>query len=302
MPTLPPIRRSLQTVALAVLVLAAGCSSAQKEIRTASGGALPDAVAVVKESVAAIVERDPDAAAAKFTKMSSGLFAFYRGTSDLFYKYNEYYGIDESFVVRKDAQLQLHGDFHLENFGAYRSETGNVVFDLVDFDDTFRGPYLLDLRRMAVSLMIVCEEKGMAPEAEQVVMLFLRSYEQMMRSIAAGDRRADFCYRNGADVPAVDTIISAVKRIDRHEFLEKVCRTHISAGGSRRFNDDKGYAQVADLTSLKSAMDRYLDTVLPEYRKDDDYYAIKDAVISRRGGIGSAGKLRYLVLIEGMTE
>lgn len=292
---------ALFAVLAAVSLMAAGCVQHAPRIRTVEPAVVPDPVNLVKEYNANIIEQSPDAAAGKFKKMSSDLFAFYRGTSDVFYRYNEHYGVDHALVPAAGAKVQLHGDYHLENFGAYKSEQGNISFDLLDFDDAFQGPYILDLRRMAVSIRIACGEKGYADRGDEMVMLFLENYARMLKEIESGETSANFYYRSGDPQRLVQKIVEAVNRVDRHQYLEKGCKTHIANNGKRVFNKDKGYVRIRNKAFLKRAIGRYLETVLSECRHDDAYYTIKDAVINRKGGIGSAAKLKYLVLIEGDT-
>jgi Uncharacterized protein conserved in bacteria (DUF2252) len=88
----------------------------------------------------------------KLDKMSSSAFVFFRGTFHLFARDM----IDGPF--RKwpvaDAAGQIVGDLHTENFGTFRSITGEIVYDINDFDDTAPGPYEYDLRRLATSLIV----------------------------------------------------------------------------------------------------------------------------------------------------
>jgi uncharacterized protein (DUF2252 family) len=46
---------------------------------------------------------------------------------------------------------QLCGDAHVRNLGAYAAPDGRLVFDINDFDETIRGPFEWDLKRMAAS-------------------------------------------------------------------------------------------------------------------------------------------------------
>jgi len=48
---------------------------------------------------------------------------------------------------------QLCGDAHVRNLGAYAAPDGRLIFDINDFDETIRGPFEWDLKRMAASLL-----------------------------------------------------------------------------------------------------------------------------------------------------
>jgi uncharacterized protein (DUF2252 family) len=47
--------------------------------------------------------------------------------------------------------VQLCGDTHLSSFGFFASPERQLVFDLNDFDDTLRGPWEWDVKRLAAS-------------------------------------------------------------------------------------------------------------------------------------------------------
>jgi uncharacterized protein (DUF2252 family) len=47
------------------------------------------------------------------------------------------------------------GDLHLENFGIYRGMSGELTFDVNDFDDVGYGPLDLDLKRLCTSALLL---------------------------------------------------------------------------------------------------------------------------------------------------
>ena len=55
---------------------------------------------------------------------------------------------------------QLCGDAHVRNLGAYAAPDGRLVFDINDFDETIRGPFEWDLKRMAASLVLAGRGSG----------------------------------------------------------------------------------------------------------------------------------------------
>lgn len=102
-------------------------------------------------SVAATVSGRPDAAHLKLKKLSKGPFAFFRGTL------TAYVARVQPDLARRPPQLPglLLGDLHLENFGAWRSASGRVCFDLDDFDEATFGDAWVDLRRLLASAWLV---------------------------------------------------------------------------------------------------------------------------------------------------
>src|SRR4029077_10300336 len=56
--------------------------------------------------------------------------------------------------------VQLCGDAHVQNMGSFASPSGSLVFDLNDFDETIRGPWEWDVKRMATSIVLAGREGG----------------------------------------------------------------------------------------------------------------------------------------------
>ena len=56
------------------------------------------------------------------------------------------------------SKRRLCGDAHVRNLGAFAAPDGRLVFDINDFDETIRGPFEWDLKRMAASLVLAGRE------------------------------------------------------------------------------------------------------------------------------------------------
>ncbi len=80
---------------------------------------------------------------------------------------------------------QLCGDAHVRNLGAYAAPDGRLVFDINDFDETIRGPFEWDLKRMAASLVLAGRESGHKERsAQQAVVQCIERYCAQMRAFA----------------------------------------------------------------------------------------------------------------------
>src|SRR5260370_15153757 len=88
----------------------------------------------------------------KLAKMSSSPFIFFRGTYHLFAR-DMKEGPFRKWPCTKTAG-PIVGDLHTENFGSFRAITGDIVYDINDFDETTDGPYEYDLRRMVTALLL----------------------------------------------------------------------------------------------------------------------------------------------------
>src|SRR5262249_8324367 len=94
------------------------------------------------------------------------------------------------------------GDAHLSNFGGYGSPERNFVFDVNDFDETLRGPFEWDVKRLAASVEIAARANGLpAAKRTPIVLSTVRAYREAMRSFA-GLHNLDVWYAR-ADVNAI---------------------------------------------------------------------------------------------------
>jgi uncharacterized protein (DUF2252 family) len=57
-------------------------------------------------------------------------------------------------------RVQLCGDAHLSNFGAFASPERRLVFDVNDFDETLPGPFEWDVKRLTASLAVAGRDNG----------------------------------------------------------------------------------------------------------------------------------------------
>jgi hypothetical protein len=56
-------------------------------------------------------------------------------------------------------QVQLCGDAHLSNLGAFASPERKLVFDVNDFDETLPGPFEWDVKRLAASFSVAARPR-----------------------------------------------------------------------------------------------------------------------------------------------
>ena len=99
----------------------------------------PDPVELV---VNASRDRLPELLPVKWTRMVASPFGFFRGAVPLM-------AADLASLPTSGVTVQICGDAHVRNLGAFASPTGAVVFDLNDFDETMPGPWEWDVKRLA---------------------------------------------------------------------------------------------------------------------------------------------------------
>jgi uncharacterized protein (DUF2252 family) len=67
--------------------------------------------------------------------------------------------------------VQLCGDAHLSNFGAFASPERRPVFDLNDFDETLPGRFEWDVKRLVASMAVAGRGNGLGTKKQRRVAL-----------------------------------------------------------------------------------------------------------------------------------
>ena len=115
----------------------------------------------------------------RHARMLASPFAFYRGAAAVM-------AADLTATPVSGIQVQLCGDAHLANFGGFASPDRSLVFDINDFDETARGPWEWDVKRLAASVEIAGRDIGLrARPRRDAVLSTVRAYRESMRRFAA---------------------------------------------------------------------------------------------------------------------
>src|ERR1700736_4094322 len=114
----------------------------------------------------------------KYARMKVSPFAFFRGAVAIM-------AADLARLPNCGLNVQLCGDAHVQNIGAFAAPDGHLVFDLNDFDETIPGPWEWDLKRLASSFVLAGREAG-APDGScfDAVRTLVRSYREAIGRLA----------------------------------------------------------------------------------------------------------------------
>jgi uncharacterized protein (DUF2252 family) len=246
---------------------------------------------------------DPGAFRRKFRKMAASPFAFYRGSASLFYADMTGEYADDRFLDERTSRVWIHGDLHAENFGTYMNGSGELVFNVNDFDEAYVGPFSWDLKRFSASVALIGYAKALSDDViGALVGRFADAYLTELRAIAAGgdDAIGSITLANATGV--LRTVLQQARLNTRVDLLKE--QTTID-NYDRRFSIGDGVFEVDEARrgDVCAAFDQYL-TTLPEYLAHQRPIAtnIKDVVLRKGVGIGSAGLPSYNVLLEGHTQ
>jgi uncharacterized protein (DUF2252 family) len=239
-------------------------------------------------------DRLPQLLPEKYRRMRASPFAFFRGAAALM-------AADLSATPRTGVTVQICGDAHVRNLGAYAALDGTLVFDLNDFDETTAGPWEWDVKRLATSLILAGEESGLSrTRCEESVRLFVRSYRSYLRVFAtmrfATLGRYLITRRRGN--PLLDAIFRDAERVTPMRNLKKLT---IERGGRVRFHDrppvlEHVSARLA--ADIVSALGKYAATLNASRRRTFERYRPVD-VAFKLVGTGSVGTRDYVVLLFG---
>ena len=122
--------------------------------------------------------RVPELVPIRYGRMLTSPFAFYRGSAAVM-------ASDLAQTPRSGLRVQLCGDAHLSNFGAFASPDRRLVFSINDFDETLPGPWEWDVKRLAASFAIAGRENGFSSKQRRSILLAtLHEYRKAMRAFA----------------------------------------------------------------------------------------------------------------------
>ena len=149
----------------------------------------------------------------KHKLMAESPFVFFRGAAPVM-------AADLSLIPNTGIVSQLCGDAHVRNLGAFAAPDGRLVFDINDFDETLRGPFEWDLKRMASSLVLAGRESGhKEASARGAAEEFVLHYCEKMRTFAelpileVGRYQV---HRMGSVAPIHDALLKAERATPLH--------------------------------------------------------------------------------------
>lgn len=244
--------------------------------------------------------RVPSLIAIKYERMAASPFGFFRGAVPIM-------AADLSLLPHTGIISQLCGDAHIRNLGAYAAPDGRLVFDINDFDETIRGPFEWDLKRLATSLVLAGREVGVKRVAnEEAVLAFTaryRKYIELFSRMPVIDAVRYQIHRLQRVSPISTVLLKAERATPLHTLDQLTIPVKNKQGqdAGRVFKEEKPL-----LTRLSSAQSRavlaslheYRQTLLPERRHFFAQYRPIDAGF-KVVGTGSVGLRDYLIYLEG---
>ena len=268
--------------------------------------------------------RVPELLPIRYGRMASSPFAFFRGAAAVM-------AMDLATTPASGLRVQVCGDAHLVNFGIYNSPERRLMFDLNDFDETLPGPWEWDVKRLAASLVVACQDNGFDEASTiDVVRDAVRSYRSSMTSFAAMTNLQVWYSRlevenlltmikARAEAAAVKLPNDRVKALKRNvskfatrDNLQAFAKLTTIVDGEPRFRSEPPLVvPIAELAGAQGQewLLREAGRILGDYRQslEDDrrllaeQYRYRD-LARKVVGVGSVGTRAWMVLLVGRDD
>ncbi len=231
----------------------------------------------------------------KHARMQVSPFAFFRGSVSIM-------AADLARLPNSSLHVQLCGDAHVQNLGSFAAPDGKLVFDLNDFDETIRGPWEWDVKRMAASIILAGRECGHDDAGcRSAATVFAESYCSAIREFSELPilQAARHQVHREERIAPVHAALRQSERARPLDLLKKF--TAPDAHSAPRFRSAPPlYWRVTGKTArdVLNSLPEYRATLGPERRHFFDQFRPLD-IGFKVVGTGSVGLRDYVVLFEG---
>ena len=259
----------------------------------------------------------------RYERMSVSAFTFYRGGALIM-------ASDLSNTPTSGIEVQACGDAHISNFGLFNSPERRTVFDINDFDETSRGPWEWDVKRLAASVEICGRDRGFTEEQRsKAVAACVRGYREGMAKFAEMghldvwyahldiDRvLAEFAPQlKKKDRKAAHKVVGKAKAKDSIRAIAKL--TEVVDNQLRIVSNPPVIVPIRDMAEMRGRGDIYdsarteklVQLALAEYRRTlstdkrrlVELYRGMDVAL-KVVGVGSVGTRALIVVMEGANR
>lgn len=259
----------------------------------------PDPITLLQEQNRG---RVPELVPIRWGRMLQSPFAFLRGSALVM-------ASDLASTPATGLLVQAVGDAHLGNFGTFASPERTLLFDVNDFDETLRGPWEWDLKRLAASAVVAARDAGLPEQAGiGAAREAVRSYRTRLAGYAdltvldvwysRVDASAASALFRRAGLSQYRRIITEARRRTSQRVLPRL--TELTRNGGRRIVDHPPLithdALCDDHDELAAILEGYLDSVSDARRLLLGRFHLEDFA-RKVVGVGSVGTRCYIALL-----
>ena len=261
--------------------------------------------------------RVPELVPIRYGRMLVSPFTFYRGAAYPM-------AADLADVPRTGLNVQLCGDAHLSNFGAFAASDRRLVFSINDFDETLPGPFEWDVKRLVASFAVAGRDRGFnAGQRQSVNRAVTHAYREAIRKFA-GMSNLDLWYSR-IDVDEISALMGQHgSRKQRQQYERNVAKaqskdsmkafaklTTVVDGERRIVSDPPLIVPIEDVASgaapaeidefVHVTIRAYRRTLTPDRRQLLERYRYVHAA-RKVVGVGSVGTRAWIVLMLGRDD
>jgi uncharacterized protein (DUF2252 family) len=235
--------------------------------------------------------RISDLVPVKMARMAISPFGFFRGNVQVM-------AADMATLPTTGIPVQICGDAHVRNLGAYAGPDGRLIFDINDFDETIRAPWEWDLRRLGASLVLAGREAGNSEsKCGDAVAACARMYRAKMAAFSRMTCLDVHKYRIHRQFAGA-TVNSVLRRAERATPEHTLAKLTVARSKSRAFKEIKPvltHVSNSKRQEILNALKMYRDTLPGCSQQALDFYRPVD-VAFKVVGTGSVATHDYVVL------
>jgi len=257
--------------------------------------------------------RVPELVPVRHGRMLVSAFTFYRGAALPM-------AADLAGTPACGLRVQLCGDAHLSNFGAFASPERRLVFDVNDFDETLPGPFEWDVKRLAASLAVAGRDNGFTAKARRKVVLAAAGGYRTAMLAFAGQPLLEVWYAHVDIEQAIGEFRSQLKAKRFKAGQKLLAKAHTADstkalnklttvdGGRRRIISDPPMIVPAEevfsdvqadavYKQIRAVLGRYLRTLQTDRRHLLEQFTLVQ-VARKVVGVGSVGTRAWILLMD----
>ncbi len=241
--------------------------------------------------------RVPQLVTLKYERMMASPFGFFRGAVPVM-------AADLAVLPHTSIVNQICGDAHVRNLGAFAAPDGRLLFDINDFDETIRGPFEWDLKRLATSLVLAsretCTPSDKSKDAAKAVLRFVASYRKLIETLSRMPVIEMARYQVHR-LQRISPVSAALLKAERATPLHTLEALTVETKKGRIFRDDPPLLKrltPALARPVLASVKAYATSLQPERQHFLAQYRPMD-VGFKVVGTGSVGLRDYLIYLEG---
>jgi uncharacterized protein (DUF2252 family) len=257
--------------------------------------------------------RVPDLVPVRHGRMLVSPFTYFRGAALPM-------AADLATTPTSGLRVQLCGDAHLANFGAFASPARRLVFDVNDFDETLPGPFEWDVKRLAASLAVAGRDNGFPAKARRkIVLAGAESYRTAMRAFAEQPFLAVWYahldvddviaqYRSQFKAKRVKATENLVAKAHTHDSMRALSKLTTQVDGKRQIISDPPLIQPVEelfpdvqasaiYEQLREVLGKYQRTLQTDRKHLLEQFTLVQ-VARKVVGVGSVGTRCWIALMD----